>query len=388
MTFAARLMLLAGLTLGLAGCQTIGGWFDGSDAEEGPAELVDFTATAEPRQIWSANVGRGLGRSRPGLRPVYDGQEIWVADHRGQVSVVDADSGRSVAQYDTDLALSAGPRLEDQRAYWGTFDGELVAMNREDGSIAWRAQLSSEVLATPTIQDGVIVVRCIDGRVFGIDRQTGARIWVHDRSVPLLTLRGNSDPLGRAGQVFIGYEDGAVNALRANDGSLLWEQRVSVPEGRTELEQLSDIDGPMAIVGSELYVVTYKGQLAGLALDSGRVLWSKDLASHQGVSLQRTQLAVADRDDAVWLVDRRNGATLWRDDRLARRQITRPVFFGNLLVTADEQGYLHWYDADRGEFAARSRFGRDAPAGAPLVVGNTLYVLDVDGGLTAWRVDG
>lgn len=388
MRLAVRIALFVGLAFALTGCQTIGGWFDGSEADEGPAELVEFAASAEPRRIWSADVGRGLDRSRPALRPVYDRQEIWVADHRGQITVLDADSGRSVARYETDLSISAGPRLEQDRAYWGTFDGELVAMDRADGSIVWRAQLSSEVLSMPIVQDGVIVVRCIDGRVFGIDRQTGARIWVHDRSVPLLTLRGNSDPLGRAGQVFIGYEDGSVSALRAADGSVLWEQRVSVPEGRTELEQLSDIDGPMVIVGSELYVVTYKGQLAGLALDSGRILWSKDLSSHQGVSLQRTQLAVADRDDAVWVVDRRNGATLWRDDRLARRQITRPVFFGDFVVTVDQEGYLHWYDADQGEFAARSRIGRKAPAAAPLVVGNTLYVLDVDGGLTAWQVDG
>jgi outer membrane protein assembly factor BamB len=383
-----RLGFVVALAAGLSGCQTVGGWFSGSDEEEGPAELLDFTATASPQRIWSADVGQGLGKSRPSLRPVYDRQEIWVADHRGRISVLDADSGRSIQRFETDLALSAGPRLEEERAYWGTFDGELIAMNRADGSIAWRARLSSEVLSMPVVQDGVLVARCIDGRVFGLDRRTGARLWVHDRSVPLLTLRGNSDPLGRAGQVFVGYEDGAVSALRAADGSLLWDQRVSVPEGRTELDQLSDIDGPMAIVGSELYVVTYKGQLAGLALDSGRILWSKDLSSHQGVSLQRTQLAVADRDDAVWLVDRRNGATLWRDDRLARRQITRPVFFGNFVVTADREGYLHWYDAGRGEFAARSRIGRNPPAGAPLVVGNTLYVLDVDGGLTAWRVDG
>lgn len=389
MSFAARLLLLAGLALGLTGCQTIGGWFDSDDSEdEGPAELVDLVPTAQPQRIWSADVGRGLGRSRPSLRPVYEGQEIWVADHTGRISVVDADSGRSIRQYDTELPLSAGPRLRDERAYWGTFDGELIAMNRADGTIVWRARLSSEVLSMPIVQDEVVVVRCIDGRVFGIDRQTGARIWVHDRSVPLLTLRGNSDPLGRAGQVFIGHEDGAVSALRAADGSLLWEQRVSVPEGRTELDRLSDIDGPMAIVGSELYVVTFKGQLAGLALDSGRILWSKDLAAHQGVSLLRTQLAVADRDDAVWLVDRRNGATIWRDDRLARRRITRPVFFGNFVVTADQEGFLHWYDAERGEFAARSRIGRNAPVTAPLVVGNTLYVLDVEGGLTAWRVDG
>ncbi|MFP4207653.1 MAG: outer membrane protein assembly factor BamB [Wenzhouxiangella sp.] len=386
MTQAVRLALLVALVALLAGCQTVGGWFSGDDAAQAPAALVEFVPTATPQRIWTADVGRGTGRSRPGLRPVYDRQEVWVGDYRGRISVLDADSGRASRRFDTDLNLSAGPRLEENRAYWGTFDGELVAMDRADGSILWRAQLSSEVLAMPVIQDGVIVVRCVDGRVFGLDRQSGARLWVHDRSVPLLSLRGSSDPLGRAGQVFVGHEDGAVSALRAADGSLLWDQRVSVPEGRTELDRLSDIDGPMAIVGSELYVVTYKGQLAGIALDSGRVLWTKDIASHLGVSLQRTQLAVADRDDAVWLVDRRNGATLWRDDRLARREITRPVFFGAFLVTVDQEGYMHWYDAERGEFAARTRIGGKAPVTAPLVVGNTLYVLDVDGTLTAWRV--
>ncbi len=382
-----QFIFLAALILVLTGCQTIGGWFDGGDEEQGPAELVEFSPTVQPREIWSENVIRDRGRSRPGLRPVYDRQELWVADPRGRISVINADSGDSIKRFETELPLSAGPLLSDERAFVGTFDGELVALNRADGSVVWRAQLSSEVLAMPVIQDGVVVVRCVDGRVFGIDLQTGTRIWVYDRSVPLLTLRGSSDPLGRAGQIFIGHEDGAISALRAEDGSLLWQQRVSIPEGRTELDQLSDVDGPMVIVGSELYAVTYKGQLAGLALDSGRILWTKDVSSHQGVSLQRTQLAIADRDDAVWLVDRRNGATLWRDDRLARRGITRPVFFRGFLVTADQQGYLHWYDAERGEFAARTRIGRDAPAAAPLVVGNTLYVLDIDGRMTAWRVE-
>jgi outer membrane protein assembly factor BamB len=383
----ARVFILAALLLGLAGCQTIGGWFDGDDEEQGPAELVEFSPTVQPREIWAASISRDRGRSRPGLRPVYDSQEIWVADPRGRISAVNADSGDAIKRFETELPLSAGPRLAEERAFVGTFDGELVALNRDDGTVVWRAQLSSEVLSMPVIQDDVVVVRCVDGRVFGVDVQTGARIWVYDRSVPLLTLRGSSDPLGRAGQVFIGHEDGAVSALRAADGSLLWQQRVSVPEGRTELDQLSDIDGPMVIVGSELYAVTYKGQLAGLTLDSGRILWTKDVSSHQGVSLQRTQLAIADRDDAVWLVDRRNGATLWRDDRLARRGITRPVFFRDFLVTADQEGYLHWYDAERGEFAARTRIGRNAPAAAPLVVGNTLYVLDVEGRMTAWRVE-
>src|SRR5699024_955031 len=155
--------------------------------------------------------------------------------------------------------------------------------------------LSSEILALPVLHDGIVVARAIDGRVFGLDRSDGARLWIYDRSVPLLSLRGNSDPFARAGQVFIGFDDGLVAALRVSDGSVLWEQRVSSPEGRTELDRLADIDGPMIVVGTELYVVTYHGRLAGLALESGRTLWVKDISSASGLSLRRTQLAVTDR---------------------------------------------------------------------------------------------
>jgi outer membrane protein assembly factor BamB len=141
-----------------------------------------------------------------------------------------------------------------------------------------------------------------------------------------------------------------VAGLEVSDGSLFWEQRVSMPEGRTELERLADIDGPMAIVGTDLYVVTRRGRMASLALESGRILWVREVASHLGLALQRTQIALTDSDDTVWLIDRRNGSTVWQDDRLARRGVTRPVFIGDHLVVADSEGYLHWYDLDDGQF--------------------------------------
>ncbi len=365
----------------LSGC----GIFSRDDHQLTPAELVEFTPTMEVERLWSTNTGRGVNRSMPNFRPYYEGGRLWVGDHRGQVTAVNADSGRVERRFETGLALSAGPVVQDGLILLGTFDGKLVVLDAESGERRWTARLSSEVLSYPVLHDDVVVVRCIDGRVFGLDADDGSRKWIHDRSVPLLTLRGTSDPLARAGQVFIGYDDGMVSGLRVSDGSVLWEQRVSEPEGRTELERMSDIDGPMAIVGTELYVVTYRGRMAGMALESGRMLWVKDVSSHSGLSLRRTQLAASDRDDAVWLVDRRSGATLWRDEQLKRRQVTRPVFYGNQLVVVDKEGYMHFYDVDSGEFSARTQASRNPPSDAPLVVGNTLYLLDKDGTLTAWR---
>lgn len=367
----------------LAGCGLFGDEKD-EDAEA-PMELVDFTPSLPVASLWDIDTGDGLSASAPNLKPFYIDGELWVADHRGELRAIDAESGRVVRSFALDMELASGPSVFGGTVLVGTIDGQVVRIDRESGAIQWRTQLSSEVLAMPILRDGIVIARCIDGRIFGIEEESGRRAWIYDRSVPLLTVRGNSDPLVRGGQVFIGYDDGTVTALRVSDGERLWEQRVSIPEGRSELERLSDIDGPLAIVGGDLYGVTRHGRMASLALDTGRIQWVKEIASDSGVSIARTQLASTDIDDTVWMVDRLSGATVWQNESLQRRDLTRPVFQGRFVVVADREGYLHWLDAETGELAARERFGKKPPASAPLVIGNTLYILDRDGRLSAWR---
>ena len=372
------------LTFVLAGCQTIGGLFN-KDESLPPAELVDFTPALTVTNVWSTNALDSTSRSRPGIGLDYSDERIWSADESGHVVALNAQSGRVEARFDTGLSISAGPRIEGEAILLGTYDGEVVLLNRSNGSVIWKRNVSSEVLAAPIVSDGKVIVRVLDGRVYAFDRDTGRRDWVYDRSVPLLTLRGNSAPIARAGRVYIGFDDGVVVALRSDDGQLIWEQRVTEPEGRTELDRMTDIDGPMAIVGTELYVVSYKGRMASLALESGRLLWVKDISAEQGLSLRRTELAAVDKEDAIWLVDRRNSTTLWRDDRLVRRDISRPVFYNDYLVATDFEGYMHWLDSASGEFVARVRIGSDPALGAPLVVGNPLYVRDTKGRISAWQ---
>ena len=116
-----------------------------------------------------------------------------------------------------------------------------------------------------------------------------------------------------------------------------------------------------------------------------RLLWFKDISSAGGVVVDRTKLAISDRDDNLWMLDRRNGSTTWKVDRMSNRGLTRPAFYGNFVVVGDVEGYLHWLDSDIGSFVARVRAGKDGFAAAPLVVGTTLYVLTLDGDLVAYR---
>lgn len=358
----------------LQNCSWIKSWGDDKIEPGDPVALIEFTPTLSTRKAWSSKVGSGIGQQRTQLRPVISDGLLFAADHKGLLVALNAETGARRWEAKTELPFSGGPGIDGSHVYMGTQDGEVHAFDRASGQALWTAEVTSEVLAAPVAGDGTLVVRSIDGRVFGLDVNTGRRLWIYDHSVPLLTLRGNSAPLVRAGIVYIGYDGGEVVALRLDDGTLIWEQAVVSTEGRSELERLADIDGQLVYVASDLLVSSYKSRLASLAADSGRLLWFKDIPSATGVSIDRINLAISDREDSVWLLDRRNGSTIWKQDQMENRALTRPVFLGNFVVVGDFEGILHWMNISDGQFAARTDLGGDGFVSAPIVAGNKLYV--------------
>ena len=367
----------------LQGCSWIKSWGDEEPGE--PAPLVEFEPSLKLGKVWSTNIGDGMGKAGLSMGPRYSSGALFAADHKGRLVSVNAETGSKNWELKTEQAFSGGPGLDEDQIYMGTIDGRVIAYERSSGTELWNAQVSSEVLAPPESADGIVVVRCIDGRVFGLDPVNGRRIWIYDHSVPLLTMRGNANLLVRAGIVFVGYDDGSVVSLRLTDGSVVWNQVIVSPEGRTELERLADVGQQMVIVASDLIVSSYKNRVVSLAADSGRLLWFKEVSSATGIQVDRTNLAISESNGDLWMLDRRNGSTTWKVDRLTNRGLTRPAFYGNYVVVGDMEGYLHWLDSDIGSFVARERVGKKGFAAAPLTVGTTLYVLTHDGKLTALR---
>jgi outer membrane protein assembly factor BamB len=367
-------ILLASLLL--HGCTWIRSWGDPEPGD--PAPLVEFESSLEVRKVWSTSIGDGMGKQGLSMGPAFSSGLLYAADHEGVLVAVDAESGRKAWQLKTKQAFSGGPGLDSDRLYMGTIDGRVIAYDRNGGAELWNSQVSSEVLAPPAAGDGIVVVRCIDGRVFGLDAVSGRRLWIHDHNVPLLTLRGNADLLVRGGVVFVGYDDGSVTSLRV-------AQTIASQEGRTELERLADIGQGMVLVASDLIVSSYKSRVVSLAADSGRLLWFKDISSATGVQVDRTNLVISERNGDLWMLDRRNGSTVWKLEQMTNRGLTRPAFYGNYVVVGDKEGYLHWLDQDIGSFVARVRADRKGFAAAPMSVGTTLFVLTHKGKLIAYR---
>ena len=51
---------------------------------------------------------------------------------------------------------------------------------------------------------------------------------------------------------------GKVVALRGENGEPIWEQRVMLPEGRSELDRIVDVDARVLLDGGAMYAFAYK----------------------------------------------------------------------------------------------------------------------------------
>lgn len=320
-----------------------------------PSPLSEFEPELEVVHRWGQQLAQGSYRYHLKLQTLVDGERVFAASHRGRVDAYASASGERLWQVELDAVLNTGPSDAGERLLFGGV-AELIALNKDDGSIAWRAPVSSEVLSLPAWHRDIVVVHGVDGQIFGLDAKSGEQRWRHHENVPSLSLRGTGNPLiiGDEG-VLVGTANGKLIALGLHDGRLLWETTIATARGRTELDRISDVDADLAVADGMAYAVSYQGILAAVALGGGQLQWNREIASSTGIVLDRDQLYVSDRDGVVWALARHNGETMWRQPALQYRALSAPVQQGNYLIVGDYDGYLHWLNKEDGRLVARMR---------------------------------
>jgi outer membrane protein assembly factor BamB len=381
-----RVLIGIGLLSVLSGC----GLFSQKDVTREPAPLVDFTPSVAVSGLvqWTVKASSGLKPEEflP-LKPAIFDRKIFVSDPRNGVTVFNAETGKEVWNNSLkNIPISSGPGVSQEFVIVGSNKGDLIALNTATGAEVWRTELSSEILTPPQLAQGVVVVRTLDGKLWGIDSRGGQRIWIYERTVPVLTLRGASTPILVSGAVIAGFDNGKLAAVQLDNGALLWEASIAVPRGRSELERMVDIDADPVIMGDVLYVVSYRGRMVAMDLYSGRLLWERELSSHAGVGADERYVYVTDDQDHVWALDRFTGAAVWKQTKLENRQLTAPVSTGQYVIVGDIEGYLHWMRAEDGQFVGRHQTDRSRILAPPILTQNRLYVYNQSGRITVLTV--
>ena len=353
---------------------------------EPPTPLVEFTESANIIEIWSRNTGKGTDKTYLKLIPAVSQDRIYTADTRGLVNAINAENGKTIWGMDTDTHITGGPGVGESLVLVGTGEGEVLALSSTSGEEIWRTTVSSEILSTPRETDTIVIVRTIDGKLFALDKNDGKRLWVYDRTVPALTLRGTSSPVIAGNIVIAGFDGGRIAAMELQTGKLIWETKIAVSSGRSELERMVDIDAEPLVLDGIVYVATFQGKIAAVSLDGGRVLWTRDISSYAGISADDAYLYVTDDESHVWALERLSGTSVWKQEKLQGRAVTGPASIGNYVVVGDLEGNLHWIDKITGQFAARKQVASNKIITPPIVADQVLYAYTSGGTLGAYTV--
>jgi outer membrane protein assembly factor BamB len=375
-----RLQLCAAaLAVLVAGCQLLSDGYRkmfGNPAPK-PAELVSI---AQPRAAlriaWQGSVGPA---DRNVYFPARSGTVVWAASAAGSVVGFDMARGTPTARIEAGEQVSGGVGAGAGLVLLGTPRGEVLAFDPV-GKLAWKAQLSSAVLAPPQAQQGIVVARAGDGHVYGLDAATGKQRWVYQRTAPALSVRTHAGVVIDRGGVFVGFPAGRLVALALSNGNVGWEAVVALPRGATELERVADISSPPVMDSGRICAAAFQGRVACLDAARGTTLWARDMSSIAGIGVDDRYLYVTDDKDAVVALDKSNGASIWRQDRMARRSVSGPLPIGRYVAVGDLEGYVHLLSRDDGSFAARIATDGSAILAPPVAIDMSTFLVQTRNG--------
>jgi outer membrane protein assembly factor BamB len=175
-----RNLLALSAALVLSAC----GLFGDDDEELEPAELIDFETKVPVKRLWKTKVGADAEFLRVALRPMGDGNRIYAASVNGNVVALDPENGKQVWRNKLDVALSSGPGVGEGLVVVITADGYVVALAGEDGTERWRAYISGESLATPIVHEQWVVVQTVDNKLIALSAFDGSERWCAARRLP------------------------------------------------------------------------------------------------------------------------------------------------------------------------------------------------------------
>jgi outer membrane protein assembly factor BamB len=365
---------IAALAL-VAGC--------GSPSGPKPAELTEIQPKATLKILWQGSVG-SAGKSV--FFPAASSTAVYAVGADGVVAEFDAAGGKAGARIEAGQRISGGVGLGGDLVLLGTPRGEVLALDRA-GKLSWKTQLSSEVLAPPEAQDGIVVVRTGEGRIHGLNLATGKGIWVYQRATPPLTVRTYAGVVLHRGAVFVGFPGGRLVALSLANGNVGWEGVVAIPRGTTELERVADVTSLPLVDGTQICAAAFQGRVACFDVARGTQLWTREVSSAAGIGVDVRYLYITDDRDAVQALDKASGASIWRQDKLASRNVSAPLALGSYVVVGDLEGYVHLLSREDGSFAARIATDGSAINAPPVALGAASFLVQTrNGGVFAITV--
>lgn len=368
-----------------------------------PAHLAGNPQLSDtPQLVWTTGIGAGNGRKhRITADPVIADGRVFALDSRSKLTAVST-AGATLWSRDltpagerNDDASGGGVALGSGKVFATTGFGEVIAMDPATGAEAWRQSLDAPASSAPTIVDGLVYVISRDNRAWAIDAGNGRVKWQLPGTPSVSGIVGGSSPAVTERVAIFPFASGELVAALRQGGVRLWGSQVAGKRRGPAYANVTDITADPVVAGDVIYTGNQSGRAVALSLNSGERLWTAREGANGPVAVAGNSVFLVSDQSELIRLDAATGERIWgvelpyfKRERARRSKAIfahfGPVLAGGNLWVASDDGTLKSYDPETGD--ARATISIPGGAASSIsVAGGTLYVLSGRGQLHAYR---
>src|SRR6516225_4190401 len=235
-------------------------------------------------RVWGANTGEGASRyTRVLSQPIVANGRVYAMDGAVQVSAYDAATGDRLWQVDLKpedergTSFGGGVGFWNDRLYASTGYAQVLALDPADGRVIWRSSVGAPVRSAPTVADGRVFVVTVENELAVLAADDGRRLWVHNGIPETASLLGSASPAVEGEVVVAAYSSGEIYALTVETGRPLWSDNLASTRNVDAVSTLADIRGRPVIDRGRVYAASHSGRMAAIDLRTGERAWEQEL---------------------------------------------------------------------------------------------------------------
>ncbi len=344
---------------------------------------------------WNSNIGSGGNLS---ASPLIAGGYVFAMDSAYRLTALDSANGRT--KWQTPLAggkgtaFGGGIALYKGKIFASDGFGTVTAVSAETGTVQWTQDLLTPIRATPVVDSDIVIVTSIDNRATALNVNDGSVLWRHQGFQQNVGVVGTGSAAIAGNVAIVPYSSGEVYGLRMTDGGVLWQANLTATSRSSSLSELGDISAdPVVDEIGRTYAISNGGRMSAIDIASGNSVWEHRLSGGETPILSGDYIFVISNSSQLLAIRKADGAVRWTrqlqhwknpNNREQLLDWKAPLLLGGKLFLANGDGDGILVDVQTGEVLQEVPLS-GAVALPPVVSDGVLYILYDNANLSAYR---
>ncbi len=216
-------------------------------------------------------------------------------------------------------------------ATFGANDGKVYGVDAETGEIRWAFETGRTITASPVISNGRVFIGSYDGRFYCLDMISGERVWQAELKAPL-----SSAAVLHENSLFVGTTNGTTWSLDKASGDAKLITRLEAP-----------LESSPAVSEKHVFFADQGGTLHALSSEGYDESWVFRTGEriNSSPSLAQVVIYLGTYDGVLYAVHEENGQEQWRTD-LGDWIVATPCISNGKVIVGAISGPLKAFQVD------------------------------------------